>query len=153
MDKELISSTNIEWKKIDSEGTEIDLAYVTESKIVEYDATGEVPAEELTDENAEDLNANRFVKLANNSLRISNPTEQDIGTYKCFVHTPIDKHILTAYLSHQKDLKWLHYLIIIIICILIVLITIMCIVCVRKRSRRKGKYGVKDVADGKSRNR
>ena len=150
MDQEL--TANIEWKKFDSEGTEIDLAYVTESKIVEYDATGEVPSEELIDEN-EDLNANRLIKLSNNSLRISNPTEQDIGTYKCYVHTPIDEHILTAYLSHQRDFEWLHILIIIIICILIVLITIMCIVCVRKRSRRKGKYGVKDVADGKSRNR
>jgi len=49
--------------------------------------------------------------------------------------------------------EWILILIIIIVCILILLILIICIVCVRKRARRKGRYGVKDVTDGKCKNR
>ena len=145
VDKELLANTKIEWKKFDSNGVEV----VTFAYVIESNTGGEI--EEFADEK-DDLN--RFVQLSNNSLRIFNPTEQDIGIYKCFVNTPIDEVVFEASLYKQKDIEWLHILIIIIICILIVLITIMCIVCVRKRSRRKGKYGVEDVGNGKkSRNR
>ena len=53
----------------------------------------------------------------------------------------------------RSNEEWILILIIIIICVRILRILIMCIICVRKRARRKGRYGVKDVSDGKHKNR
>ncbi len=45
---------------------------------------------------------------------------------------------------------WLWLLILLIIVLALVLLCICCLICaMRRRSRRKGRYGVKDVADGK----
>ena len=95
----------------------------------------------------------RFMIARNNSLYIRNPTVDDIGTYMCQFSTAIDEFSMEAMLYSEKDWNWLLILIIIIICVLILILCILCIVCVRKRSRRKGRYGVKDVADGKKANR
>ena len=95
----------------------------------------------------------RFVLLSNRTLQIRSPTEADLGNYKCQIRTGIDEVVLIARLSMRPNEEWILILIIIIICVLILLILIMCIICVRKRARRKGRYGVKDVSDGKHKNR
>ena len=95
----------------------------------------------------------RFVLLSNRTLQIRSPTEADLGNYKCQIRTGIDEVVLIARLSMRPNEEWILILIIIIICVLILLILIMCIICVRKRARRKGRYGVKDVSDGKNKNR
>lgn len=87
--------------------------------------------------------------LANASLHIGQVTEEDVGTYTCQVRTGIDEVVLEAMLYTENDWYWLMILIIVIICVLLVIILVLCIICVRKRSRRKGRYGVKDVTDGK----
>ena len=95
----------------------------------------------------------RFVLLSNRTLQIRSPTEADLGNYKCQIRTGIDEVVLIARLSMRPNEEWILILIIIIICVLILLILTMCIICVRKRARRKGRYGVKDVSDGKHKNR
>ena len=95
----------------------------------------------------------RFVLLSNRTLQIRSPTEADLGNYKCQIRTGIDEVVLIARLSMRPNEEWILILIIIIICVLILLILIMCIICVRKRARRKGRYGVKDVSDEKHKNR
>lgn len=97
--------------------------------------------------------SNHCEKMLNNSLHIINPTQGDLGMYECQVKTPVDEKIFRVNFHGKSETTMLHIMIIVIICILIILITILCIVCVRKRSRRKGRYGVKDVQEGKSRNR
>ena len=77
----------------------------------------------------------------------------DSGTYRCQVNSGIDEVKLEAVFYNENDQNWLMILIIIIICILLLVLLTLCIICVRKRARRKGRYGVKDVADGKRTNR
>ena len=72
---------------------------------------------------------------------------------RCQIQTGIDEVILEAALYSEADQSWILILIIIIICVLILLILVLCIVCVRRRAKSKGRYGVKDVADGKRKNR
>jgi len=106
------------------------------------------------DQSIDELEENqRFVLLSNRTLQIRSPTEADLGNYKCQIRTGIDEVVLIARLSMRPNEEWILILIIIIICVLILLILIMCIICVRKRARRKGRYGVKDVSDGKHKNR
>ena len=91
--------------------------------------------------------------MPNASLLIHSASPEDLGTYRCEIDTGIDEVKLEAVLYSEDTHNWILILVIIIICILILTLLIMCIVCVRKRARRKGRYGVKDVADGKHRNR
>merc|ERR1712029_1183808 len=82
-------------------------------------------------------------------LYSSKPSEEDLGTYRCQVNSGIDEVKLEAVFYNENDQNWLMILIIIIICIFLLVLLTLCIICVRKRARRKGRYGVKDVADGK----
>ena len=105
-----------------------------------------------TEVSEEESSQSRFLLMPNASLQIRSPTEDDLGTYKCQITTGIDEVILEAMLYVESH-DWLYILIIIIICVFALLILISCIAFVRKRSKRKGRYGVKDVADGKRKNR
>lgn len=135
---------------------EVDSGFKSSDIIVEWtvtkmDANGDELLENINCD--DDENLNYCEKMLNNSLHIKNPTQEDLGLYECQVKTPVDKVIFQVNFHGKSETTMLHIMIIVIICILIILITILCIVCVRKRSRRKGRYGVKDVQEGKNRNR
>jgi len=101
----------------------------------------------------ETLDTYRYLLYPNATLLIKKPSEEDLGTYRCQVNSGIDEVKLEAVFYNENDQNWLMILIIIIICILLLVLLSLCIICVRKRARRKGRYGVKDVADGKRTNR
>ena len=108
---------------------------------------------QLDENNNETLDTYRYLVYPNATLLIRAPTQEDLGTYRCRVNSGVDTVVLDAVLYHETDQNWLLILIIIIICILLLVLLTLCIICVRKRARRKGRYGVKDVADGKRTNR
>ena len=95
------------------------------------------------------LNASKVTLHPNNSITIFNALEEDIGVYKCRIYTGVESFSLVAELYAERDYFWLIILISCIIAFLLLVLCILCIVCVRKRSKRKGCYGVKDYEDGK----
>jgi len=82
----------------------------------------------------------RFV-LADNSLVLCSPTEDDIGSYSCLVSSPMEKAIASksAQLYMYRVFPWW-----IVILIIVILIVLMClcgfIFCWRKRKGDKGYY-------------
>ena len=140
VDPRLKDAVTVEWYK---DQAKLELDYIQDETIEN--------GTEISPEGGIELS--RFRLMPNNSLYIMNPIPEDLGTYRCQIMTAIDDFTMEAVLYSESDWNWLLILIIIIICVLILILCILCIVCVRKRARRKGRYGVKDVADGKRHNR
>ena len=73
VDKELITASTITWTKYSPDGHPVQLDYVSESTIDD---------QTFDEENEEEKIANHLVVLSNNSLKINNVTEEDVGTYR-----------------------------------------------------------------------
>ena len=93
----------------------------------------------------------RFELDDNDTLSINNVQAADVATYECLVETDVDKFRVSASL-YDESIKLLFLWI--LIAILIILVIVMCccaLCCVRAKSKSKGRYGVKDIEDGKAR--
>ena len=90
----------------------------------------------------------RFI-LHDEGLVIQDITESDIGTYECAVRTPVDEVTISATIYSNEPSWWWLIILLIIICIILILLC-CCLIClVRRRARERGRYGVKDIEDGK----
>ena len=78
-------------------------------------------------------------------------TSDEIGKYACFVRTPVDEVIIEASIYDDSFPWWWLIVLLTIIALLLLLICCCFICCIRRRSRSKGRYGVKDIEDGKAR--
>ena len=88
--------------------------------------------------------------ISEEGLIINNMTEADVGDYECAIITPADKQVLVASVYDPNAATW-WWLIILIALILVALLLLCgcCVYCVRKRSYQSGRYGVKDIEDGR----
>ncbi len=91
----------------------------------------------------------RFYTDSSNTLYLLFADESSVGEYACSVRTPVDHVVLraTIYDPHSYSLLWL-------LLVAVLVVSFLCLLCVlfwlaRRRARSKGRYGVKDVADGK----
>ena len=90
----------------------------------------------------------RFI-LHDEGLVIQDMTESDIGVYECAVRTPVDEVKISATIYSDETSWWWLIILLIIICLILICLC-CCLVClVRRRARERGRYGVKDIEDGK----
>jgi len=68
------------------------------------------------------------------------------------VQTGVDEIVLSASIYSRNSWLWLIILIVVILCLLLLILITIFVIYMRRRSKRQGKYGVQDTANGKKPN-
>ena len=80
-----------------------------------------------------------------------NMSEADVGQYECTINTPADSLVLVTSVYDPNASQW--WLIILIIALILVALLILCgccLYCFRKHMHQSGRYGVKDIEEGRA---
>ena len=88
--------------------------------------------------------------ISKEGLFIANMSEADVGDYECTILTPADRQVLVTSVYDPNATQW--WIIILLIALILVALLLLCgccVYCVRKRSYQSGRYGVKDIEDGR----
>ena len=134
MDPELEDKKTVEWHKDDKR---LDLENVEQ---IERGVDCKPPG---GDREYDECTIGRIHKHDNHSLTVLNSTEEDVGEYKCVVHTGVEEPIHLYYSYYDPDAStWILILIAVIIAVLAFVLCILCIICCRKRATKNGTYDV-----------
>lgn len=148
VDPAINESVVVEWyladKKLDLESSEEE---------IKKPDSGNMEYEDITTPEPSIAEHPKYSLMPNRSLLISSVASEDLGDYKCLVKTPIDEIVLLASLYTSESWLWVIILMVIIVCVLLLIILTLCILWIRRRAKRQGRYGVKDMENGKKLNR
>ena len=77
-------------------------------------------------------------------------TESDVGDYECEIITPADRQVLATSIYDPNATQW--WIIILLIALVLVALLLLCgccVYCFRKHMHQSGRYGVKDIEEGR----
>ena len=89
--------------------------------------------------------------ISKEGLFIANMSAADLGEYECTILTPADRQVLvTSVYDPNATQWWIMILLIALIIVAALLLCDCCVYCFRKHMHQSGRYGVKDIEEGRT---